>query len=348
MVSMATVYSERLGAIRDEQFAAALAHFGLGDFVAAAPTSSGLFGQNVFVTSSTGEFVLRGAPHWVRDRGARDFRPEDRWQFTKESFFAGQLHAQTATAVPWPYRLDTATDIFGWPYVLMPKMPGRCFNDRDIGKVLDADARCAVARALGENLVEMQRLTWPYAGDFDTRTIELTPYPGGAVQFAIDETRTWIADAERNGAMTPADVAWIETLIEAAIGSEPRRCTYVHCDYKLNNLTVAPDGSGGYRVVGLFDLHEARFCDGLIDIVRQACSYLDTERALARTFIDSYAAGAPIDRDAAARLPLYVVGDRMKFWAYFTRPDVRADWARGGTFRRWAEPYVDALLGLIR
>ena len=344
---MTTVYSQRLGAIRDDQFAAALARFGLGDFVAAAPTTSGLFGQNVFVTSTRGEFVLRGAPHWVRDRGTPSYRPEDRWQFTKEAFFVERLHERTAAPVPWPYRLDAAADIFGWPYALMPRMPGRCFNERDIVKSLDANARRAIATALGGNLAEMQRLTWPFAGDFDTHTIELAPYPGGPVRFVVDETRESVADAQQNGAMTSDDIAWIDALIRAAADTEPTRCTYVHCDYKLNNLTVAPDGAG-YRVAGLFDLHEARFCDGLLDIVRQACSYLDTERALARTFVDAYAARAPIDRDADARLPLYVVNDRMKFWGYFSRPEIRADWTHGNTFRGWAEPYVDALTALIR
>ena len=344
---MSAVYSERLGAIRDEQFAAALARFDLGTFVAAASTTAGLFGQNVFVTSTAGEFVFRGAPHWVRDLGERDHRPEDRWQFTKETFFVEQLHAHTAVPVPWPFHHDPASDIFGWPYVLMPRMPGRCFDDRSVLQAVDADARRAIARALGENLAEMQRLTWPFAGDFDTRTIELAPYPGGVRRFVADETRRFVADADHHGAMTPADIDWIDGLIDAAARGGPLRCTYVHCDYKLNNLTVAHDGAG-YRVAGLFDFHEARFSDGLLDIVRQACGYLDTERELARTFVAAYAAGAPLDRDADARLPSYVVNDRMKFWAYFSRPEIRAEWTQGRTFRNWAEPYVDALLRLIR
>jgi len=48
--------------------------------------------------------------------------------------------------------------------------------------------------------------------------------------------------------------------------------SYVHCDYKLNNLTVSQEG-GRWHVSGLFDLHEARFGEGTLDLVRQACSY---------------------------------------------------------------------------
>src|SRR5215469_13499882 len=173
-------YSERLGRIREEQFAAALARFGLGDFVQAAPTTSGLFGQNVFVTSTKGEFVLRGAPHWigvVRD-GELTYVPDDRVQFTKERFFAQQLFEQTRAPVPWPMHHDEASDIFGWPYLLMPRMPGQCFNERDILKALGDDDRHGVATALGAMLAQIQRLRWPFSGGMDA-DIELTPYPDG-------------------------------------------------------------------------------------------------------------------------------------------------------------------------
>jgi aminoglycoside phosphotransferase (APT) family kinase protein len=193
----------------------------------------------------------------------------------------------------------------------------------------------------------MQRLTWPFAGDFDTRTIELTAHPGGAVQLAIDETREIVADADAKGVMTAADMQWIDASIVAAAAAAPPQCTYVHCDYKLNNLTVIDDGAG-WRVAGLLDFHEARFGDGLLDIVRQACAYLDTEPALARTFVERYADLTPIDRGADARLRLYAVNDRMKFWGYFSRPETRADWTLDKTFRGWAEPYVDALTALMR
>ena len=57
-------YSRRLGEISPHQFQKALDHFDLGMFVQAEPIPFGLFGQNVFVSSTKGEFVLRGNPHF--------------------------------------------------------------------------------------------------------------------------------------------------------------------------------------------------------------------------------------------------------------------------------------------
>ncbi len=104
----------------------------------------------------------------------------------------------------------------------------------------------------------------------------------------------------------------------------------------------------GWRVSGLFDLHEARFGDGALDLVRQACSYLDTEPELAAVFVDSYLQRVVPDANIATLLPLYVVNDRMKIWEFFTRPDARATWSNGKSFREWAERYVNGLLMLVR
>jgi hypothetical protein len=76
---VAQEYSPRLGTLTPAQFQAALDRFGLGRFLRAAPVPLGLIGQNVFLDSTTGEYVLRGAPHYA-------------WQFPKERFFTHLLH----------------------------------------------------------------------------------------------------------------------------------------------------------------------------------------------------------------------------------------------------------------
>lgn len=336
-MSAAKVYSERLGAISDAQFQAVAERFALGRFVSAAPTTSGLFGQNVFVTTTDGEFVLRGAPHWVKGDGETEWRREDRWQFTSERWFARQLHERTRTPVPWPIHHDQADDIFGWPYLVMPKMPGLCTDERNIVKLLEPEDRRGVAVALGENLAEMQKLTWPFAGGFSQTTIQLEPYPEGPVGMIAREARAIIRG--HGDRLTKDDVAWIEAAIDDAKGDVVS--TYVHCDYKFGNLTLLKE-NGRWRVSGLFDFHEARFADGALDLVRSACSYLDTEPELARVFREAY--GKPLD---AGRMMLHVLNDRLKIWGYFSRPGVNADWLKGKTFRGWAQRYVDGILALL-
>jgi Ser/Thr protein kinase RdoA (MazF antagonist) len=344
----ARTYSQRLGAISDAQFEAVAARLNLGRFVRAEPVTSGLFGQNVFVTTTAGEFVLRGAPHYVKNPGENSWRREDRWQFTKEVFFARQLHEHTKAPVPWPMLHDEASDIFGWPYLIMPRMPGTCFEERSVVKALPAEDRRGVAVAMGRMLAQMQRLSWAFAGDFSQDDIQLRPYIEGFTPHVIAEIREAVAMAQANGAMTAADVDWIERAeaLALAVAGVSRPNTYVHCDYKLNNLTVLKD-AGGWRVSGLFDLHEARFGDGAIDLVRQACSYLDTDPALARVFFEAYRNAAPADPTLGERLPLYIVNDRMKFWGFFTQPAQAAEWTRGKTFRGWAQRYMDGLLALL-
>jgi hygromycin-B 7''-O-kinase len=342
----ATVYSERLGAISDEQFHAVAARLRLGRFICAAPTSSGLFGQNVFLTTTEGEYVLRGAPHWVKELHETEWRPEDRWQFAKEKYFAAQLYAHTHAPVPWPMLHDETNDIFGWPYLVMPRMPGECFNDRSILEALSPDERREVAVALGTTLADAHRLTSPFAGDFGLASIALEPWPVNATQRVADEMHANATLAGQNGNMTADDIAWIRDAARRALRVEPRPNTFVHVDYKLNNLTVSK-GPDGWCVSGMFDLHEAQFGDGARDLVRQTCGYLDTDPALAPVFVESYQRQVEPDARIPELMPLYVMSDRMKFWQYFSQPGVRAEWTVGKTFRQWAQRYVDRLVEMV-
>ena len=335
-MSTPIVYSHRLGAISDAQFQAVMSRFGLGRFLQAVPVTSGLFGQNVFLSTTAGEFVLRGAPHWVKGINDPTYWQEDRWQFNKERFFAQQLHERAEVPVPWPMHHDQSSDLLGWPYLVMPRMPGHCFDDHSILKVLSPADRVGVAVALGGMLARMQRFQWPFAGDFSPLTITLEPYPSGYTQQVIDETRMYTRMAEASGAITTVDREYIDSVFSQALavpGGRPN--TFVHCDYKLNNLTVLQD-QGSWRVSGIFDLHEARFGDGILDIVRQTCSYLDTDPPMAGWFVQSLLKNVEQDERIKHLLPWYVVNDRMKIWEYFSRPEVSGTWRQGKTFVEWS------------
>ena len=56
-------YTERLGVIEPDQLYEAAERMGIGEVRDARAAIGGLFGQNLFLTTSEGEFVLRGNPH---------------------------------------------------------------------------------------------------------------------------------------------------------------------------------------------------------------------------------------------------------------------------------------------
>ena len=349
--SNAQVYSRRLGALGPEQFQAALTRFSLGDFVEAAPIAGGLFGQNVFVTSTQGEYVLRGSPHYP-------------WQFPKEQLGAALLHARTQVPVAHPYLLDPTPDIFGWPYLLMPRLQGT----HPLAEHLSLPEKLAIAQALGQNLARLQALTWPYAGGYDLASHTIQPFPGGFAQWIAADIRSWRDTARAGAAAAPAvtaeDVAWTEHVIAAAqpaLAVDFQPC-FVMNDYNPGNLLVAqvpemaqvpgtfgvPDtlGAHTWQVTGLFDLMEYYFGDGEADLMRLIAIYLDKEpqdgARLAQAFATAYLAARP-PRDGLqnfyARYTLYMLRDRAIVWEYGNRPE--NNWFPTlPSFRAYAEPYM--------
>jgi len=323
----ARTYSHRLGSIAPRQFQAALERFGLGDFVDAEPVRGGLFGQNVFVSSTTGRYVLRGSPHYA-------------WQFPKERFGSTLLHERTQAPVAWPYLLDESDEIFGWPYLLMPRLPGISPLD---DRLTDLD-HLAIARALGCNLDAMHGLAWPFAGAYDLASDTIRPFAGGLREWLGSDTRNWLATAREHGKTTSDDIAWAEEVIDAgtaAVGDEFGPC-FVMNDYNPGNVAVER-ARDEWRVTGLFDLMEYYFGDGEADLMRLTAIYLDRGDALAtelaRAFGTAYLEARPPRPGFAERYALYMLRDRAIVWEYGTRPGI--DWFPGvRSFREYAERYT--------
>lgn len=322
-------YSHRLGVLTPRQFQAALTRFGLGDFVDATPVSRGLFGQNVFVTSTQGDYVLRGAPHYP-------------WQFPKERYGATLLHAHTQVPVAYPYLLDTAPDIFGWPYLLMPRLHG--ISPADSHLLTEAD-QFEIVRAMGENLARLHMLTWPLAGGYDLASDMLQPFEEGFAEWIVADIRRWLAAARGNGAATTDDdVSWTEQVIRnaqaaLAVGFQP---CFVMNDYNPGNLLV-DRVQGAWQVTGLFDLMEYYCGDGEADLMRVIAIYLEEGQQhyvqLAQAFTRAYLTERPARPGFAERYELYMLRDRLIAWDYGTRPGI--DWyPEYHSFREYAETYT--------
>jgi hygromycin-B 7''-O-kinase len=322
------VYSQRLGALTAQQFQIALTRFGLGTFLDATPVAQGLFGQNVFVRSSQGEYVLRGAPHYP-------------WQFPKERFGATLLHERTQVPVAYPYLLDTSTDIFGWPYLLMPRLHGTSPADPHLTHAEQLD----IAQALGHNLVHLHQLTWPVAGVYDLTSDSIQPFGEGFAQWIVADIRRWLVTARANGvAITTDDIMWVEQVIGAAQSALARafQPCFVMNDYNPGNLLVNRR-HGSWWVSGLFDLMEYYFGDREADLMRLIAVYLEQDQQqgvhLAHAFASTYLRHKPAPEGFAERYALYMLRDRLIAWEYGTRPG--NNWfAPGQSFRDYAEPFT--------
>jgi hygromycin-B 7''-O-kinase len=330
------VYSQRLGALMPDQFQTALTRFGLGTFVDATPISQGLFGQNVFVRSSEGEYVLRGAPHYP-------------WQFPKERFAAALLHERTSVPVAYPYLLDSSTDIFGWSYLLMPRLHGTSPADQHLTDIEQLE----IARTLGYNLVHLHQLTCPFAGAYDLTSDGIEPFSQGFAQWIVADIRRWLVAARANGvATTEDDILWVEQVIERAdsVLAHPFQPCFVMNDYNPGNVLVN-HVHGSWQVSGLFDFMEYYFGDGEADLMRLIAIYLEQGQQqgvqLAQAFASSYLSQKPVRAGFAERYALYMLRDRLIIWEYGTRPG--NNWfAQGQSFRSYAEPFTRSwrLLGI--
>lgn len=327
---MVTAYSRRLGKITPEQFQAALECFGLGDFVSAEPIPFGLFGQNVFVASTQGEFVLRGVPHYP-------------WQFQTEQFFADQLHQRTRAPVPYPYRVELSTDIFGWSFVIMPRLPGMSLSDKQVIDSLTFEDRLEIAGELARTLAEAHVLSWDCSGKYDPETQSVQPYEQAYGAWVVKGIRERLAGASvYNRHTTAADVEWTEQIIQASAGvlAEPNPPCAVLGDYGEHNVNVEKSPTG-WQVSGVFDLMTAHFGDGDADLCMPVAGYLKVNRSLAEEFVAEYLRCRPAREGFAERQKIYTLGLYANMWEYWQR-------AQGGppenpevSFRQWAGPAVD-------
>ena len=321
-------YSQRVGVLTHEQLQAALDRFGLGELRGAEPAPSGLFGQNVMLSSTAGEYVLRGAP-WPA------------WQLPMEAYVAEIIHARTTVPAPWPYLIDEGADIFGWPFAIMPRLAGETVANYDELMRLTADERLAMARAMGEGLAAL------HAAPFDA-IAKYDPEAGGyaAVNQPYDEwfeayARDWLAMCRQaSPATTDADVKWIETVIADAKNAlaVPFVPALVHHDYKENNLVFLREGDGRWRVNGVFDLMECYAAEGEYDLARTFTGHVVGRPELAFAFLDAYAAVRGLRPGFVERFRLYLLVDRLIIWEYGQRNSI---WfPEGLAFRAYAEPGV--------
>lgn len=316
-MSLTRRYSDRLGTLTDTQLQAAADRFELGKVLGAEPAPAGLFGQNVFLSTEGGEFVLRGHPH-------------GHWQLTKERLVAERIHTDTSLDAPWPYRICDDPSIFGWTFAIMPKLPGSSFGQEE-WRALDGEVRRELLRALGDGAARLHEARSDAPASYDIEADAFVSFDGGLRAF-VEGMITARLEAD--------DRAWFDRLVDAADDAfaVPFTPALVHHDLMGDNVLFT-DG----RVSGVVDLFEAFYGDGEQDLVRTLCFALPEERP---AFLEGYTAREVLREGAADRIAVYAAADRLVIYEYGRRPEV--GWFDDATtLRAYAEPYVEELTELI-
>jgi aminoglycoside phosphotransferase (APT) family kinase protein len=310
------------------QLQSALDRFGLGRLRAAEPAPGGLFGQNIFVSTSEGEFVLRGCPHYD-------------WQFPQEAWFARLIHDCTAISAPWPYLIEPEAGTLPWSYAIMPRLSGLQVTEPVVRVGLGEDDKREIARALGAGLARLHEFKAPFFGPYDRiareSVADTRPFP----QVILDSLDGWYERCRAaSAATTDDDIAWCRATVAANIEAldVPFEPAIVHHDYKEANCVFQREGKG-WAVSGVFDLMECYFGDPEEDLVRAIGGYGTRNLGRARSFLDGYRSAAGLRPGQEERFCIYMLRDCLLLWEYGQRNKI---WFGAEmTFRTWAGPYVE-------
>lgn len=321
-------YSDRLGEISKTQFQKALDQFNLGDFIDATPIDRGLFGQNVFIKSTKGEFVLRGCPHY-------------NWQFPAEVYFSKLLH-QNNIPVAAPYMYSKSKDIFGWEFILMPRLYGKSISPTMTDKDLSKSDEIGIAKALGSVLKEMQKVTMDHCGFYDLDSDDIKPLSMSySERIYLNIQNRLLQATEANALLTTKDdMKWIESILEQKQEAMEMSFvpTYVMQDFKLENMVV-DKVSGEWKVTGIFDLMESYIGNIESDLSRTYCMYLDAgKRELGDVFVNAFLDDRIIE-GFNERFPIFILHDRLIIWSWRIKNNNLDEGMKKG-FRWWIERYL--------
>ncbi|HEY9291951.1 MAG TPA: phosphotransferase [Microlunatus sp.] len=319
------VQTSRLGPLTASQLDAALERFGLGSLITAEPASTGNFGQNVFLTTTSGDYVLRGHP----------LVPG---QFAKERYFAEVFHDQCEVPAPWPYLYEPDCGIFGWPYAILGMVSGLQVADEEIyGRLTDTERR-QLAASLGETAARISAVRRPGCGRWDADSESVQPFQPNWSTWVVDAIRE---EADRSLGISASERSWLAGKLDRAARClpEPAEGCLLHGDFSYFNAT-ADRVDGVLRAAGVYDLSWATFGHQDAQLPRQYAVFLDQDPALATIFLRAALAGRD-DLDPL-RMELMMISERISIWAW-AKQSGRGWWSPDLGFADWLGRYLDAI-----
>jgi aminoglycoside phosphotransferase (APT) family kinase protein len=260
--------------------------------------SAGHSNVTYFLEAAGRRMVLRRPPRGPLPVSAHDVLREYRILAALERF---------DVRVPKVMLEGSDTALIGAPFYVMERVDG-IVADPETPPPLDNPAdRKRIGEEMVDTLLELHRVDW-------RRSPELSRI-GRAHGYLNRQVRLWGEQWRRQGTREISALDEVGTRLEAAIPESPA-ATIVHGDYKLDNVSLAPDSPA--RIVAVLDWEMATIGDPLADLGFFTATWLqgeDPERLLGLSrasaedgfptrseLVERYAAGADY---AVDNLPWY-------------------------------------------
>lgn len=151
--------SQKLGTIHPTQLQAMLNKFSLGTLLSSRKTEQGAMGQTMLVSSTNGDFILKGNPLYPG-------------QLKEEKFFIENIEKRTDTPVPIPYIIDESEEIFGWSYALMPCLTGEHIDSELLKNTLTNENKLQIAESIVSTLSALHKWKVADFGELNTDTMK--------------------------------------------------------------------------------------------------------------------------------------------------------------------------------
>ncbi|WP_025682449.1 phosphotransferase family protein [Paenibacillus maysiensis] len=326
-----TIYfsSKRLGEVTADQLQRMLDRFDLGRLLSFGKTAEGVMGQTLYISSTAGQFVLKGNPLFSG-------------QWVEERFMVEQLHTRTSIPVPTPYLVDETGDIFGWSYAVMPRLDGQHIHTPELQAKWTPLAKQQIAEMLASVLLELHSWKVEISGELDTISLAIRPFEVSYRAWLYGRIRYWLEDAQKYSDISTQDMAWVECILEDARQAfdDLDTSTFVMGDFKPQNFLVQ-NGDNGWKVSGLFDFTTAYFGDGVADLPKITIMYLENgEEELARRFLTAYLKGMETQKGFAERFRVHMLHQQILNWGC-AKAMKQVTWDDKLSFADWARKFTD-------
>lgn len=335
--------SNQLGDVAAASLQDALNEFDLGTLEDYRRTEKGVMGQTLLIRSSHGEYILKGNPLYPG-------------QLEEEKFFVEQLGKHTSTPVPAPYLLHEDTDLLGWSYAMMPRLPGNHLYDPSFQATLTQQDQEEIACMFAHTLAELHRWKVPDAGEYDPVAKQIVSFAGNYLDWLYGTIRHWLHDAEKYSVITDEDVQWVDEQFKNAEPAFESMTVpgFVMGDFKVENVLVQKmdSPSADWQISGLFDFTTSYFGDGTADLSKMSTRYvLEGQPELAAQFLRCYrdlVCTADVEKyeQFRSRLSVHLLYQRVLWWGE-AKATGQVTWSEELPFSQWAEQDIATILALL-